>query len=925
MQFKSIASRIILSVIPIITLSTLLFMVIIRNVANSQINEQINESMNKALVTAVLSIEKELIESSTIARALAFYVESCRPESIENGELKEFLMRIVPSHDNTMGGGVWFEPYEMYPSRRYFGPYVYIKNGKIFYEEDYAASSGIDYHNAAWYLKGLKSQGGPVWSDVYYDPLPAATLVTTAVPFYGPDRKIRGIAATDMALDDIRALTRSITVGKTGKAFIIGVEGEYISFLDDSRDISDRIQYDKDPALAALGKTAIQPMSGMMPIKRNGTAYRAYYKTLDLNLWTLIILIEDREITTLSWLRMLTTAIMPFAGLVIATISIIFTAGHLRKVANKVNRFAEIAVASGDFSKRIAVTEHDEFGVMEERLNKMMDYINELYAHSVTMKNAAEAASRSKSDFLSNMSHEMRTPMNAIIGMTSIGKSASDIEKKNYAFGKIGDASTHLLGVINDILDMSKIEANRLELSPDVFNFEKMLQKVINVVNFRVDEKRQDFIVHIDRNIPRTIIGDDQRLAQVITNLLSNAVKFTPEEGTIRLDTRLVDEGGHVDEDGHVDKDGHVNKDGLYTIQIAVTDTGIGISQEQQSRLFASFQQAESSTSRKFGGTGLGLAISKRIVEMMGGKIWIESELGKGASFIFTIQVRRGEEEENDLLDSGVNWKNVRMLVVDDAPEIRDFFADVSQGIDVRCDVASGGAEACALIERNGAYDIYFVDWKMPGMDGIELSRRIKDYQKNKSVVIMMSSAEWSVIEDNAKSAGVDRFLPKPLFPSTIIDSINELLGVNRLLPAESGAQAQADDFSGYRLLLAEDIEINREIIQALLEPTAIKIDCAENGIETLKLFSENPGAYDIIFMDVQMPNMDGYEATRRIRALDTPYAKEVPIVAMTANVFREDIEKCLESGMNAHVGKPLDFDDVLDKLRIYLPRRETH
>jgi signal transduction histidine kinase/CheY-like chemotaxis protein len=390
----------------------------------------------------------------------------------------------------------------------------------------------------------------------------------------------------------------------------------------------------------------------------------------------------------------------------------------------------------------------------------------------------AEKANLAKSDFLSTMSHEMRTPMNAIIGMTAIAKSSSITEKKNYCLLKIEEASTHLLGVINDILDMSKIEANKLELSPAGFDFEKMIRKAASVINFRVDERKQTLSVAIDDRIPQIIIGDDQRLSQVITNLLSNAVKFTPEHGSIFLDAQFIK-----------------MENNIYTLQIKVTDTGIGISPEQQARLFTSFQQAENGTSRKFGGTGLGLAISKRIVEMMQGRIWVESELGKGSSFIFTIQAEGGENTE-------------------------EYGADTADADAIQSD--------------------------------------------------------------------------------------------------------QADDLTNYCILLAEDVDINREIVLTLLEPTHLKIDCAENGKEALQMFCKSPSKYDMIFMDVQMPEMDGYEATRQIRAFEQTHtqasAKHIPIVAMTANVFREDIEKCIASGMNGHIGKPLDIGEVLKKLHEYLP-----
>jgi signal transduction histidine kinase/ActR/RegA family two-component response regulator len=482
-------------------------------------------------------------------------------------------------------------------------------------------------------------------------------------------------------------------------------------------------------------------------------------------------------------------------------------------------------LGEGNFDTEVPLIQsNDEIGTLAKAFRFMAEKINHLikemqeYAKSLesAMKEAM-AANKAKTLFLANMSHEMRTPMNAIIGMTAIGKSASDAKKKNYAFGKIEDASTHLLGVINDILDMSKIEADKFELSVAKFNFEKMLQKVVNVINFRIDEKKQHFTVHIDNNIPRILNGDDQRLAQVITNLLSNAVKFTPEAGSIRLDTCFLKE-----------------ENGLCTIQIEVADTGIGISEEQQSRLFTSFEQAERSTSRKFGGTGLGLAISKRIVEMMGGTILIKSEPDKGSVFTFTVQIERGVETDADAPVSSA--EGAAASVPSESDSLRD---------------------ADTLQPDTGAED----------------------------------AAEHSA----------------------------------------SAETPPADNFRGRRILLVEDVEINREIVLALLEPAGLEIDCAENGTEALRKFSEAPDKYDMIFMDVQMPEMDGYEATRKIREFekeknqrktDVEFPQGIPIVAMTANVFREDIERCLEAGMNDHIGKPFNFDDVLVKVRKHLPER---
>jgi signal transduction histidine kinase/CheY-like chemotaxis protein len=424
------------------------------------------------------------------------------------------------------------------------------------------------------------------------------------------------------------------------------------------------------------------------------------------------------------------------------------------------------------FSLICALTAFFSLGVTTFVLLSMAGRLVRSQEELKTALDGAQSANHAKSVFLANMSHEIRTPINAIVGMTSIGKSSADTAKKDYCFVKIEGASIHLLGVINDVLDMSKIEADKFELSPADFNFESMIQRVISVINFRADEKRQKLAVRIDRNIPPTLFGDDQRLAQVITNLLSNAVKFTPEEGSIDLTADFLGE-----------------QDGVCTIQVAVTDTGIGVTPDQQKRLFTAFQQAEAQTTRKFGGSGLGLSISKTIVEMMGGKIWIQSELNRGSIFTFTVQMKRGEENSRE-----------------------------------------------------------------------------------------SSSAQ-------------------PL-------NLNDIHNM----------------FRGRRILLAEDVAINREIVMTQLEPTGLKVDEAQNGLEALKMFEAAPQKYDMIVIDVQMPEMDGYEATRHIRALDVPNAKTIPILAMTANVFREDIAKCLEAGMNDHIGKPLDFAEFLKKLRFYLP-----
>ena len=510
-------------------------------------------------------------------------------------------------------------------------------------------------------------------------------------------------------------------------------------------------------------------------------------------------------------------------------------------------------------------------------------------------------ASKAKSDFLSNMSHEMRTPMNAIIGMTSIGEKARDTDEKNHAFSKIKDASSHLLGVINDVLDVSKIEANKLELDWIEFDFQRMLQKVITVIHFRLEEKKQIFSIHIDPQIPHFVVGDSQRMAQVITNLLSNAVKFTPMGGRIALAAELV--GIH---------------EGMCELRVEVTDNGIGIAPEKQEKIFEPFEQAESGTSRVYGGTGLGLVITKRIIELMKGRIWVESELGKGAKFIFTAHLQIGQNSPRSLLAPGVNWENVRILAVDDDSETRVQFQEVFDTLNIQCDVALDGHDARSMIERHGYYDIYFVDWLMPRMDGIELTRYIKSRGDGKSsVVIMITAKDWNQFKQDAAQAGVDKHLLKPLLSSSILDTLNDCLGITHEQNSDtSGVDSR---FTGRKMLLAEDIDINREILLSVLEETGIEIDCAVNGREAFEMVAANPLKYDIVFMDIQMPIMDGYEATRSIRMLPTMQDTKLPIIAMTANVFKSDIESCLAAGMNEHLGKPLDVNRVFEVLRKYL------
>ena len=515
----------------------------------------------------------------------------------------------------------------------------------------------------------------------------------------------------------------------------------------------------------------------------------------------------------------------------------------------------------------------------------------------------AKQANSAKSNFLSSMSHEIRTPMNAIIGMTKIASRSDDVEKLKYCLLNIENSSTHLLGIINDILDMSKIEANRLELDHSPLNIEKMLIKVCSIMTERIEQKGIIFRVLLDTNMPLNYIGDELRLSQVVTNLLSNAVKFTPHGGQIRL---IVNE---------------TVKDNIAILRFSVKDTGIGMTEEQMSRLFTAFEQAENSTSRKYGGTGLGLAISKNIVEKMNGKIWVRSELDIGSEFTFEVKLEQSPVQETAIIYGNIPPSDIRLLIADPDPEEREYFKSIAGGLGIIADEADNVSLAVdmAMTARKleKPYDIVFVSHVLVNDENLRLFRSKKFIINRNNVVIMTSFLNWNKIENELQEIGIGRFMPIPLFPSQILDNINEIMNGSTGKP-EAAAPAEIPDLSHIKLLLAEDVEINREIFITLFEETKMAIEIAENGRIAVSKFRENPDSYDLIIMDVQMPEMDGYEASRIIRNLGHEKAKKIPIVAMTANVFREDIEMCIRNGMNDHLAKPIEMDAVLKKIIYY-------
>ncbi len=531
---------------------------------------------------------------------------------------------------------------------------------------------------------------------------------------------------------------------------------------------------------------------------------------------------------------------------------------------------------------------------------EMRDTLSKNQALSDALE-AAEEASKAKTVFLSNMSHEIRTPMNAIIGLDSLALQDDELSEKTRDYlNKIGTSAHHLLGLINDILDMSRIESGRLSLKNEEFSFSKLLEEVNTLFSGQCEEKGLHYNCRINGHLDGYYIGDNIKLKQVLINILGNAVKFTPEGG--RVDLIAEKTGGF---------------DGKSTLRFIIRDTGVGMSKDYIPKLFDTFSQEDETAANKYGSSGLGMAITKSIVEMMNGNIEVDSEKGIGTTFTVTVTLMDSDKHEAEGDDSiDVNPEDMTVLIVDDDAIACDHAKLILEKEGIAAETALSGEKAVEMVKlrhaRREPYNLIIVDWRMPELDGVETTRRIRQVSGDESAIIILTAYNWDDVQDDAVNAGVDSFIAKPLFSGTILDEYKTALKKKN----EKGHREHRADLKGRRILLAEDVEINAEIMINVLGMKEMECEHALNGRIAVDMFRESPeGYYDAILMDMRMPEMDGEEACQTIRSMERPDARTIPIIALTANAFDEDVQRSLQAGMNAHLSKPVQPETLFETL----------
>ena len=851
---------------------------------------------------------------------------------------REFLLLRMPNgewHNRITDGERW-------SNQQYWRKWGenYTLLGEEWRDSDY------DPRRQTWYqgALGLKQEKGLYWSDPYRFSTTEEPGMTAATHWLDWVNERLYVVALDVKLLDLSQFTRDMEISPNGRVAIMLADGRLLALPRHPR-----LQTDADINASVL-KTAAEngftplakgveqwdkigrPTNQVLFFRADGENWVGHFLPVDLyNQQLIIAVVAPRG----DFIPLSPRDSLIFFILFIGVLSLAFfvAARFARQVIRPLVGLVINSERIGrmELEQPVALPpswrEMDTLAAAQEHMRQMLlanrcdwQQVNTELEHKVTErtlelageKQRAEEATRAKSAFLANMSHEIRTPMNAIIGMAHLALKTELTAKQRDYVQKIHDAGISLLGIINDILDFSKIEAGKLDMEQIDFRFDDVLNNISTLISQKAYDKGLELLFHEPINLPQHLIGDPLRLGQILVNLINNAVKFT-ERGQIIVDVRERE-----------------RTNGQVKLQFAVGDTGIGMTEEQRGRMFQAFTQADGSTTRKYGGTGLGLTISKRLVELMGGIIWVESTLGVGSTFYFTVWLGVGDEPRSwrPVLPALLN--GLRALVVDDNGAARDILTEALASLTLRVNAVASGPEAIAEVRAADPVDPYrivFIDWKMPDMDGIEATQQIKqdDTLTAPPRVVMVTAFGREEVCAHAEAVGVDGFLIKPISYSLLLDTLMSLFppanGETREHYRARHEEPQTR-LDGLRLLLAEDNEVNQQIAVELLESAGARVAVANQGREAVaQLWASLEGEpFDGVLMDLQMPEMDGFEATRQIRA-DARFAS-LPIIAMTAHAMVEERQRCLEAGMNDHIAKPIEPEALFHTLRQWLPSK---